>query len=159
VSWLDFLSNNPPPPNASLPGRESRGVSWPRDQPSGDSGVITKVSSSSSSIGVASPKRPSKRPRVDSGMGGEPDEDVDVGMEPPTSPRQHGAKGAKIEFEVEDRDTHTGIASIDIFLRRLFLQRTFSQLPTTNHLARSLRAIVLVINEVTILGTSDDVST
>jgi hypothetical protein len=107
VSWLDFLSNNPPPPNASLPGRESRSVSWPLDQPPGDSGATTMGSSSSSSpIKLASPKRPRKRPRVDSGMAGEPDEDVDVGMQPHTSARRNGGIDPKIVVGLEDDDIH-----------------------------------------------------
>jgi hypothetical protein len=144
VSWLDFLSNNPPPPNAPLPGRESRGVSWPLDQSPGDSGLTTiALSSSLSLIRVASPKRPSKRPRVDSGVAGELDEDVDVGIQTPTSERRYGAKGAKIKLEVENRDTHSRIL-LSMFSRiDFFYNGPFRNFFTTNHLTRSLCTIVL----------------
>ena len=86
VSWLGFLSNNPPPSNASnvamqlpslLPPSTGEVISWERDRPHVGNGTPTMgpsltLPSSSNAGRVDSPKRKSsKRPRVDSGMDGD----------------------------------------------------------------------------------------
>jgi hypothetical protein len=111
TSWLDFLSNNPPPPNVSMqvsPSQLAGGsemISRDRHQSLGNGTVATSSRpTSSSASGLASPKRKSsKRPRIDSGVDNGLDGDVtgDVEMMTPTSAR-NGTKitmDGKIEVE------------------------------------------------------------
>jgi hypothetical protein len=72
ASWLDFLSNNPPPSSAPslLPAGGNDGASWERDsftRRNGGSPTDPSQPSSSNTSKVGSPaRRPNKRPRVDS---------------------------------------------------------------------------------------------
>jgi len=111
TSWLDFLSNNPPPlPNVPMHVSPSQLAVGSEMMPSrerhpslgnGTMATSSKATSSSNANALASPKRKSsKRPRIDSGVDHGLDGDVtgDVEMMTPTSAR-NGTMDAKVEVE------------------------------------------------------------
>jgi len=112
TSWLDFLSNNPPPlPNVPMHVSPSQLAVGSEMMPSrerhpslgnGTMATSSKAATSSNANALlASPKRKSsKRPRIDSGVDNGLDGDVmgDVEMMTPASAR-NGTTDAKVEVE------------------------------------------------------------